>query len=599
MPITWRGALGACLTAAALAVPLATAPTAAAAVGTVVLNEVESSGGTPGDWVELANTGTTAADVSDYVLRDGDATNAAFTVPAQTSIPAGGVLALDVAPVFGLGAADTVTLFAPGGTTVLDTYSWTAHATTTYGRCPSGTGAFTTTAASTKGAVNACGAPVVTTPAVAWPGGSAVATADPAGVLGGNLSGLAHESSPSGDVLWAVKNGPSTLFRLVQQGGQWVPDTANGWGAGKALRYPAGTGDPDAEGVTLVDGSSAGGVYVSTERDNAVSTVSRPEVLRFDVTGTGTVLAATAEWDLTADLPAVAPNSGLEAITWVPDTALVAGGFRDQRTGAAYAPATYAGHGSGLFLTGLEADGSVRAYALDPATGSRALVATFSSGFPTGVMDLEWEPESGLLWAECDDTCGGRTATLAVDASGAFAVTATHERPAGMPNLNNEGFAITPRSACVDGLKPVFWADDANTDGHALRSGTLRCTPLDTSAPTDLRTTVTAPARVAPGAELTATVAVTNLGTTPAGRTSTAVLSVGAGGVTAAPGCAVTGPLVVCPVTGLAPGATVTHALVLRAPGGPSVGFTAAVTGSVTPDPVLLNGISAAVTTTR
>ena len=44
-----------------------------------------------------------------------------------------------------------------------------------------------------------------------------------------------------------------------------------------------------------------------------------------------------------------------------------------------------------------------------------------------------------------------------------------------MPNLNNEGFTITPDSECVGGSKPVFWADDGNTDGHALRAGTIPC----------------------------------------------------------------------------------------------------------------------------
>ena len=47
-----------------------------------------------------------------------------------------------------------------------------------------------------------------------------------------------------------------------------------------------------------------------------------------------------------------------------------------------------------------------------------------------------------------------------------------------MPNLNNEGFAITPQRECVDGSKPVFWSDDNNTDLHALRSGTLNCTVI-------------------------------------------------------------------------------------------------------------------------
>lgn len=96
-------------------------------------------------------------------------------------------------------------------------------------------------------------------------------------------------------------------------------------------------------------------------------------------------------------------------------------------------------------------------------------------------MDLEFEPESGHLWAVCDDTCNGRTATLDIAQSGAdagrFVVTNTNERPSGMPNINNEGFAIAPRSECVSGLKPVFWSDDNGTDGHALRTGTLKCTP--------------------------------------------------------------------------------------------------------------------------
>jgi hypothetical protein len=33
------------------------------------------------------------------------------------------------------------------------------------------------------------------------------------------------------------------------------------------------------------------------------------------------------------------------------------------------------------------------------------------------------------------------------------------------------------RAECVNELKPVFWTDDHNDDGHALRTGTLNCTP--------------------------------------------------------------------------------------------------------------------------
>jgi hypothetical protein len=44
-----------------------------------------------------------------------------------------------------------------------------------------------------------------------------------------------------------------------------------------------------------------------------------------------------------------------------------------------------------------------------------------------------------------------------------------------MANLNNEGFALASQAECVGNTKPVFWADDAATSGHALRGGTVTC----------------------------------------------------------------------------------------------------------------------------
>jgi hypothetical protein len=452
----------------------------AAAAPSVKINEVESSGGTPGDWVELINNGTTAADISGDVVKDNDDTHF-FTIPAGTSIGSGGYYVADVDPIFGLGAADSAQLFAPDGSTLIDSYSWTAHAATTYGRCPNGTGDFTTTTTSTKGAANICPGDVIALP---WPGGTTVASADDVNVFGTNLSGLAYQPSGSAvpGVLWAVRNGPSTLYRLVYDGTKWTPDTTNGWSQGKQLRYTDGTGDPDAEGVSLVDSDPANGVYVSTERNNSANTISRPAVLRFDASSSATTLVATADWNLTADLPPLGPNLGLEAVVWMSDDFLVAKGFLDEHTGARYNPAGYANHGTGLFFVGAEANGVIYAYALDQVTGGYTRIATIPSGFPA-VMDLEFEPETSHLWAVCDDTCNGRTATLDIAQTGVnagrFVVTNVYQRPAGMPNINNEGFAIAPQSECRDGLKPVLWSDDNNTDSHALRVGTINCTDLD------------------------------------------------------------------------------------------------------------------------
>jgi hypothetical protein len=57
-------------------------------------------------WVELANSGTSAADVSGGIVTDNDDTHV-DPIAANTSIGGGGFLALEVDPTFGLGASDS------------------------------------------------------------------------------------------------------------------------------------------------------------------------------------------------------------------------------------------------------------------------------------------------------------------------------------------------------------------------------------------------------------------------------------------------------------------------------------------------------------
>lgn len=316
-----------------------------------------------------------------------------------------------------------------------------------------------------------------------WPGDAAIATVDPAATFGQNLSGLAYEPAAGGRpaVLWAVKNDPSLLYRVERTGAVWAPATTDGWAAGKALHYPGGLGSPDAEGVTKAELTSTA-VYVATERDNNVGATSRLSVLRFDTAGTGAALTATHEWNLTADLPAVGPNLGLEAITWIPDSALVARGFHDARLAAPYDPSRYPGHGTGLFAVGLEGNGMIYVYALDHAGGGFQRVASFASGH-TAVMALDFDRDSGNLWTACDDTCNGELAILAIENNplsaghGRFVNRRTSDRPSGMPNLNNEDLAIAPDAECTGNRKSVFWTDDGATGGHALRLGSIPCGP--------------------------------------------------------------------------------------------------------------------------
>jgi hypothetical protein len=454
----------------------------------VRVNEVESNQGVPGDWVEFYNWGPDTADISNFVFKDDvDTRNA--RVPAGTRLPPGGFWVFEEAAFgFGLGAADQARLFLPDGTTLVDSYTWTTHAPVTWGRCPDGLGEFVPNPTATKGAPNDCSTsgPPPGPSIPAWPGANDVSTVGAGGnVFNGNMSGLTWEAPVGGSpaVLWAARNGPGSIFRLVQQGGVWVPDNASGWAAGKALRYPDGTGDVDAEGITFAGGGSAAGVYIAAERNNSASAVSRNSVLRYDVGGSATTLTATHEWNLTADLPVTGANLGLEAIAWIPDTALVAQAFFDESRNALYDPAQYPGHGTGLFFVGLEANGVVYAYALNHTNSTFTRIATIPTGF-AGVMALEYDVATRYLWAVCDNTCDGRHGVLEIETAagsatrGRFRAPRVFARPAGMPNLNNEGFAFVNDAACVAGRKTAFWADDSETNGHALRRAGMPCGPI-------------------------------------------------------------------------------------------------------------------------
>ena len=315
-----------------------------------------------------------------------------------------------------------------------------------------------------------------------WPGGGAVVAVDDADQLGMNLSGLSYLPASAGQppALLAVQNSPARLYRLVQQGALWLPVAGNGWASGKRLRYADGNGEPDAEGVTTAESPDV--VYVASE-DVADGGGNRLSVLRYDLTGTTATSNATHEWNLTADLPSVDANLGLEGITWIADDQLAAAGFLDESTGLPYQPARYPGHGTGLFLVGLEANGVIYAYALDHGSGTAHRIATIDSG-QEGVMEVAFDRDLATLWAVCDEACDDRISLLTIDTTpgaatrGRFIVRRRLRGPAALPRGNNEGITFAPVAECVAGQRAFFWADDAGTDGHALRMGSIPCGPL-------------------------------------------------------------------------------------------------------------------------
>jgi hypothetical protein len=433
------------------------------------------------------------------------------------------------------GAAQPQTVLANGN---LAGGTWPLNSTTptspeTYARCvptdgskvvADGNGGWAATSTPTRGASNACDGLFQAQP---WPDthhGQADTTADNVD-LGQNMSGLDYVDAgtpgdPTDDYMWGIQNGTSglaganpgdggELYKLIPDAnGTWGP--APGWEKGVVVRYQGNaTGEVDAEGVTATNGK----VYVTSERDNTKSDVSKIAVVEVDPSNVTKPangdadgdLLGTNEWDLTDLMPPAGggvnaetgldstkpgdANLGIEGVTFVPDSALTAEGFVDQHTNAAYDPATYPNHiDNGVFFVALEKTGDLYGYVFN-SDGTWTRVATVGTGFQT-IQDVMWDSTLHQIRATCDNGCQGRQSVLAIDTAndagkGTFQVQAVYSRPTGaVDNLNNEGFAQQPDTECVNGSKSVFWSDDTDDGGHWLRTASLDCTGQQVLRPT-------------------------------------------------------------------------------------------------------------------
>ncbi|PJJ55236.1 lamin tail domain-containing protein [Compostimonas suwonensis] len=494
----------------------------------IKINEVTSANDDPThDGYELVNTGDTDIDVAGWKQSDSGSNPASLDAPNGTVVPAHGFLVLLSNQ--GLSSdGDSVKLYLANGSTIVDSVGWGANDAQpgSWSRCGDATGAWAHTAASSWGVSNAqaCAGQIIPPsnpdnggdvpcqtegasgggPAIAggivWPGSQDWTVADNecqfvTSISGQDVSGLDIDPSDP-DVMWAAKN-KSSIYRLVKSGDLWVPDTTNGWATGKNIVFPTGGGQPDSEGITV---GPDGFLYVTTERDNTANDVPLESVLRFDPNASGTTLQATNQWVLTADLAdaitsgSADSNLGFEGLTWVPDSYLTTNGFVDQSTSAAYDPADYPGHGTGLFFLALEKNGHLYAYALN-ADGTFHRIGSIDSGLPM-IQETQWDPDAQRIWAVADNTSAGSTTLLKIDSEGAFAVDRIYNRPTGLPDYNLEGFAIAPNSTCAGGVKEVIRSDDGNNGGHSLWSGTIACDlelgPQGPNPPAEIDPTVTA-----------------------------------------------------------------------------------------------------------
>lgn len=317
---------------------------------------------------------------------------------------------------------------------------------------------------------------------LAWPGADKVVEVQADDLDGSNVSGLEFESDGSrSGVLWVVRNQPSVLYKLTRVGEAWQAAGAE-WTGGRTLTYSDGKGIPDAEALTLAGAGPDRRIYVATERNNLDPDVSSLKVLRYDPAtadlGPNTRLTAEQEWDLTKHPELHSePNTGFEGIAFVPDEVLRSQRFYDEGTGDIYDPGVYGDHGGGVFFLALEQTGMVYGYVLS-LDGSSQRIATIDSGLPM-VVELEYDADSAALWALCDDACHGESSVMSF-ASRPFqntrlVATVGYERPASMPNINNEGFTMTSHAECTAGFRPVYWTDDDAPYSRTLRAGQMTC----------------------------------------------------------------------------------------------------------------------------
>ena len=449
-------------------------------VSPVVINEVQSSDPNDGPgWIELANPTNAELDISGIVIKDDDDAHE-YVIPDGTMIPANGYMVITGDEFgFGLGKGDCVRLFENG--LLIASTTWEGHTAPTWGLYPDVNGAeYRNTLEQTPGAANKfAGIPEP----IAWPGADTV-TVSKLNFLE-DSSGLDFYSGQ----LYAVDNGTGK-FWVLDVAADGTLTFAEGFEYGKSVNFvvPSVKG-ADTEGIT-VDGD--GFVYLASERDNSDKGVNYNVILKVDPNAEGTSMNAMQQWNLTAFLPQVAANTGIEAVEWI-SSADMAGVLVDQNTGAAFDPANYPdASADGLFFVAVEDNGHVYAYVLN-ADSTVVQIADIDSKLG-GAMALDYDAYEKKLWVSADDGYGNMATIITFN--GTAEPDVVHVTPAAGVDVmaNNEGFAIADAEYTVDGQRPVYrFTDGVNTG--ALTIGSVNCSyvsepdvPAESEIPTEPET---------------------------------------------------------------------------------------------------------------
>lgn len=423
----------------------------------VVLNEIQSNDPNGGaDWVELANPTNEVLDISGIVLKDSNDANQ-YVFPAGTTIDNNGFLLLTEDDFgFGLGKNDAVRLFE--NDRLIAHTSWTDHTNPTWGLYPDVNGTtYRNTMEQTPGAANK----FVDIPDImAWPGNQDTFIYDEEPMFLEDSSGLDFHNGQ----LYAVDNGTG-LFWILDVALDGTLSFVEGFENGKRVRFqkdadnPKAAG-PDAEGITVAED---GFVYIASERDNSAKGVNFNTILKVDPSLDADDLIALQQWDLTASLPQVSANMGIESVEWVANEDVV-GKLYDENTQETFDAAHYPDAiSNGVFFVALEDNGHVYAYVLNEDE-SFVQIADID-GKLGGAMALDYDTYENVLWVVADNGYNNLAAKITLN--GEQHPHIVHVTPAsGVDiNANNEGFAIAEKEYTRDGQRPVYRFKDGEKLG--------------------------------------------------------------------------------------------------------------------------------------
>ena len=197
--------------------------------------------------------------------------------------------------------------------------------------------------------------------------------------------------------------------------------------------------------------------------DNNNNKVNANWILQFDPWADGPTVVASAEWNITALLPDVPANAGIEAAEWVSNE-FVAGKLFDDNTGAPFNPENYPkATANGVFFVAFEKNGHVYAFVLNN-DGSAQRIADIDPGIG-GAMALDFDTYENTLWVAADDGYDNMTAKINFNGTNTPKVTLV--KPAAGIDIarNNEGFAIADPEYTIEGLRPVYHFMDGATSG--------------------------------------------------------------------------------------------------------------------------------------